>query len=286
MSKTKSEISTIKQFVLDEKSINTTKIFHFNKTPLRDVIIGNTSPSANVSYENRLSSKFHILEYIIGGDGELVIGQKKFKLKPNQTVFIQKGTVHTIHSNPSNPIEKIWIAFSCNYLNSMIIDFSIPNGSSFVDTFSEFQTISHLSEINADFSTVILIVEALHAILSNISANKHNESLSDNLLSYVKVKLDTMLYGKGTLDDIAAELSLSKATIIRMFKKAHNGITPYKYLLDKKLNMAKEYLKSSKISIKNIALMFSFTDEHYFTYLFTKKNGISPSDYRKQFSAL
>lgn len=283
MSYKKTETNILKQFAFNPKN-DKASVFHFYKSPLRDVIIGTKNSNNETSIESRLSAKFHILEYVLSGEGELEIGDKKYPIKANNTLFLQKGTKHSIFSDSLKPIEKIWIAFSCNYLNSMIVDFSISNGVYFIDSFPEFKTLSLLSKNESDNSMIYTIAQNLHSILSGI-ASSHINVKDDKLLLSIKVKLDSLLYGKGTLDNITEELGISKATIIRLFKKEY-GVTPYKYLLDKKLNMAKEYLKTSQLSIKNIALMLSFTDEHYFTYIFTKKNGFSPSDYRKQYSII
>ena len=66
----------------------------------------------------------------------------------------------------------------------------------------------------------------------------------------------------------------------KMFKQ-YTGIAPVQYHLDLKIQRAREMLLSTDRSIKEIAFDLDFHSIHYFSRLFKKKTGISPSDIRK-----
>jgi two-component system response regulator YesN len=42
-------------------------------------------------------------------------------------------------------------------------------------------------------------------------------------------------------------------------------------------------LKNTKMSVKEIASALGYDDQHYFSYMFKKRCGTSPTQYRKQF---
>ena len=73
----------------------------------------------------------------------------------------------------------------------------------------------------------------------------------------------------------------SESQTNRIFKK-NFSITPYEYILNNKISRAKLILQNSNISIKEISFMLGFSDEHYFSNIFKKKTGISPSAYKKK----
>ena len=75
----------------------------------------------------------------------------------------------------------------------------------------------------------------------------------------------------------------SKSQITKLFKAAYN-ITPYAYLLDIRIEFAKNILKTSKTPIKEIAEYLRFSSEYHFSGSFKKKVGISPRKYRAQFT--
>jgi AraC-like DNA-binding protein len=83
-----------------------------------------------------------------------------------------------------------------------------------------------------------------------------------------------------SLEEVARVANLSPYHFIRVFK-AQTGKTPYGYLLDVKIEKAREMLKFTGISITDVCLACGFNNLSHFTSVFKRKVGISPSDYRK-----
>ena len=85
---------------------------------------------------------------------------------------------------------------------------------------------------------------------------------------------------KITLDDLCRHCSISKSQLTRYFKEIF-GKTPVQYIIELKLNSAKElFLNSPQLSIKNVANELGFEDQHYFSRIFTKYMGETPSEYK------
>jgi AraC-like DNA-binding protein len=56
-------------------------------------------------------------------------------------------------------------------------------------------------------------------------------------------------------------------------------MTPYQYALHAKINRAKQILAMGQWTVKEIASQVGFEDPYYFSRLFKKKTGLSPSQY-------
>ena len=83
-----------------------------------------------------------------------------------------------------------------------------------------------------------------------------------------------------SLDDLATYCKVSKQQMIRYFKKAFNQ-TPTNYIIQYKITKAKEFLfRSPELSIKEIAAELGFDNQHYFTRVFVKTTGETPTHYR------
>lgn len=83
------------------------------------------------------------------------------------------------------------------------------------------------------------------------------------------------------LDVLARELTISPYHLHRVFKRL-TGTTPAHYLLERRLQVAEEALRSESFrSITDIALEAGFRSMSHFSTTFQKKTGHSPSDYRK-----
>lgn len=64
--------------------------------------------------------------------------------------------------------------------------------------------------------------------------------------------------------------------------RAHTGVSPGQYLTDLRIRRAKELLlQNPGYMSKEVALMVGYTDPLYFSRIFKKETGISPSEYRK-----
>lgn len=85
------------------------------------------------------------------------------------------------------------------------------------------------------------------------------------------------------LDTFLHSLPFSYDYLRKLFQK-ELGVTPHKYLIDKRLQIAAEVLVNNNnngSTIADIALMCGFRDPLYFSKMFKKKYGIAPSYYLK-----
>ena len=73
---------------------------------------------------------------------------------------------------------------------------------------------------------------------------------------------------------------LSPVYISKIFKDIM-GDSPINYLIRIRLSKAKELLENSKLSIKEISEAIGYKDPYYFSKLYKKYYGISPSKHRK-----
>jgi AraC family transcriptional activator of mtrCDE len=83
-----------------------------------------------------------------------------------------------------------------------------------------------------------------------------------------------------TLDELAARANCSRATLVRMFRRAV-GAPPLAYLADLRLSLARQRLRSSSASITVIAEEIGYQSEAAFSRAFQRRFGVAPSAERK-----
>lgn len=86
-----------------------------------------------------------------------------------------------------------------------------------------------------------------------------------------------------SIDDFAASLHMSTCWFIRSFKQYHK-ITPMAYILSIRIANAQNLLETTSYNVTEIASIIGYDNPLYFSRLFKKQTGLSPSEYRKQYS--
>ena len=83
------------------------------------------------------------------------------------------------------------------------------------------------------------------------------------------------------LQDAARAVHMSGSRFSTVFAQ-ETGMTFTEYLTSLRITRAKELLRTSDMRSSQIAFEVGYNDSHYFSYLFKKNTGFTPSEYRKQ----
>jgi transcriptional regulator GlxA family with amidase domain len=95
----------------------------------------------------------------------------------------------------------------------------------------------------------------------------------------VREFMDRHLHKPLTVPQLASRAGLSTAHFIRAFR-AEFGVTPHRYLRERRLDRARELLATSAIPITDVCDRVGFLSLGTFSHLFKKVTGESPSEYR------
>lgn len=85
------------------------------------------------------------------------------------------------------------------------------------------------------------------------------------------------------VDDLADIAGFSVSRFEHVFKQ-HYAVSPKEYIINLKINNAKEIIRYSSLNIADIAYSLGYRDPFYFSRLFKQKTGMSPSEFRKHVS--
>jgi AraC-like DNA-binding protein len=84
-----------------------------------------------------------------------------------------------------------------------------------------------------------------------------------------------------SIEEIAAKLNVGYSWFRKVFSK-YTGMSPGQYLIQLKIDKARQLLIQTKMSIKEISFELNFSSGAYFSTLFKEKTGMSPENYRKE----
>jgi len=84
---------------------------------------------------------------------------------------------------------------------------------------------------------------------------------------------------KFTIKDICQSIGCSKSTLITAFKREY-GMTVNEYITEVRLTEAVRMLDAGVRNIGEVALCSGFSDQSYFSKVFSARFGVPPSEYR------
>ena len=247
------------------------------------------------------------LFYVMSGKGGIEIGGVKYPLSAGSLVLFQSGTEYRWDVGD---MKLCIINFDYTFVAESITKSASPiaskdfNNSGFAPIY-EFLDINCLNNhivLNGAFSIGEKIKElTIENSIKDAFSKEYTSSLLKNIILNIariasettntKTKNDAAL-AKGVIEyiqnhlteninneDIANYMNFNISYLNRVFKK-YTKMTIHAFLLERRLELAMEKLKTETISVSEIALSSGFTDIPHFTKIFKKYVGKTPSEYR------
>jgi AraC-like DNA-binding protein/quercetin dioxygenase-like cupin family protein len=234
---------------------------------------------------DRKKSGFFVIEYVVSGRGTVIEDGVKSTAAAGDVYFLRAGRAHHYYSDKNDPWVKIWMNFGGELVRSTVESYSLDR-----------ETVFHAPELRELFDQMLAVSrsdkpesavrEELMVIFMRIcmrlsQTNRDNARECSGVAHRLKESIDALRNYDTTLDELVKPLYCTKSHSIREFKAAF-GITPYEYLLTRRFLAAKAMLKSTAMSVSEIAESLSFYDVHYFSDCFKKRFGLTPTEYRKK----
>jgi AraC-like DNA-binding protein len=129
-----------------------------------------------------------------------------------------------------------------------------------------------------------LSTQIVYQLIRDLNAEQiktNDKAGRDNPYIREAIRLMQQYYSDSiSIGDISNLIYLSPYHFNRMFKE-YTGQTPHRFLMNIRLEKAKELLEGSEYSIENIAGLCGFVNAGHFAVAFKRATKLSPSEYRK-----
>lgn len=134
----------------------------------------------------------------------------------------------------------------------------------------------YLADSNSDLK--IWFLNCLKAACENINsgAQKQENSVIEKAKIYIKENYTWDI----SLDDVSRKFKLTPYYFSKLFKQ-ETGSTFVEYLTGIRMETAREMLKNPERSVKEIGISVGYSDPNYFSRIFKKVMGVTPSEYRE-----
>lgn len=247
------------------------------------------------SYEKDWGSVLHAhsfteLFYVMEGEGDFLVEDQKSPIRKDHLIIINPNIRHTERSSDSSRLSYIVLG-----IDHLKFNFS---GERQADSYGIFDMVllrNIIVPILRDMIDELRRKSAFHeeichhylSILlmkiTRITGSDVDLFLPENIpaeCERAKAYMDSHYQQKITLDSLAQIAHWDKYYFAHIFSQTY-GISPICYLQQRRLLRSQELLKSTDLSITQIASSTGFSSQSYFSQMFRKLTGLSPRKYRE-----
>lgn len=232
----------------------------------------------------------YLVLYTVEGKGKLTYKDQTYQLQPHTVMWIDCNAPFELD------------IFESSHWQFKYIIFKGANSAAYYTHFQQdeyilcpISPISHLPEILnhlinfnkdtpklAEFIISKLITDLLTELILSKEIDSSQIVAMPKYLSELKNLFDTHYMDHFNLDELADTYHVSKYKIIRDFT-TYLHTSPINYLIQKRLQVAKELLRNTQQPVYEIATFVGIDNLNHFTNLFKKNTGVTPITYRKKY---
>ncbi|MGM0122804.1 hypothetical protein IGI37_000170 [Enterococcus sp. AZ194] len=247
--------------------------------------------------------------YITSGKMEVIVEGNHFVATEGDILFIPPNLLHGavnyqqsacsffaivfdsffISSHSSDTIQQSYFDPILNYTTQHIV-----HATNELENIEQIQ--QHAAELIESFAIkkpyfeltlkahLLLFFQQLYVAKEMLFHFEQNIEQKNDLTSYkckkILVYLEENYKNPISLDDISTHIGFSREHFCRFFKKNFR-LSFFTYLNGMRIKKAEYLLLNTQLKIIDIALESGFEDSNYFTSVFKKETGLTPTAYRK-----
>ena len=260
--------------------------------------------SFNCDNKDFIDCKYHChdfleFSYIVSGSVNYRISDKFYKVKEKTLLVFNPGVYHQESLSNGEQTTELHIGFCNIKVDGLPLNYILKDHFDATLEFKQYKDDFHkccleiieeqkACEIGKELILKSLIMKLIALFLkeTNYVKNKKNIDRYDfpfydksNVVKIILEYFDSNYMKNISLDDLAKNMYMSSVYVSKVFKEK-TGESPINYLINLRLEKAKDLLISTESPVKAIAQSVGYIDAYYFSKLFKKYYRHSPCKFR------
>ena len=239
-----------------------------NKITVTDIKQLFTVSSPKGRKEELRNRKSYGLSFCAEGKITYEIGGKQAVSDDNHAVILPKGKSYSLYGNKSGifPV----INFDCmGFLCDEVISLPIQSADTYIKDFEKMKVLSLFEENRTKMMSVF------YNILHRLSTESSVHYLILPAIRYIESNYQNP---KLSNTDLAEQCNISEVYFRKIFTETHKT-TPKQFIIDIRINKAKQLLSDGFFNIGTVAEECGFSNQYHFCRLFKEKTGVTPTEY-------
>lgn len=229
----------------------------------------------------------NLIIYCVDGKGSLSINGEVSTVSAGDLVCLPKGKAHHYQADRYQPWTIYWVHFD-GLLSEAFIDYIGLQPGQYCQAIglhnrliTNFERLLELRQSSHQLGAYIHAANRLRQLLAEIALLPQiRQSGGDFDLEQIHATMQAHVHEQLDLDTLANIAKLSKFHFTKKYKRL-TGSTPINHFIHLKIQHACYLLDITDKSIREISEALGYEDSYYFSRLFKKVMGISPSQYRR-----
>ncbi|MHC5249089.1 AraC family transcriptional regulator [Enterococcus sp. LJL90] len=232
----------------------------------------------------------YLVHVILSGAGYYTFNETKYFLKAGDGFIIPPGVPTFYQADSEKPWTYIWMGIGGSqvqhYMEKMgftsdHLSFQTNNVSDFSATvfkalaYEQDTIANELALQQTAYQFLEMMFRASHLKTQKLETKKMNSYVSQALEIINQDAFYTI-----AVSEIADTLAVHPSHLSRLFKK-DIGISIKEYITELRLSVGNDLLSTTKRSVQEISELLGFASLQAFSKAFKKRNGLTPSAYRK-----
>ncbi|MBB6733612.1 AraC family transcriptional regulator [Cohnella sp. CBP 2801] len=247
-------------------------------------------PHARHHYRERPAGcDSHIVIYCADGSGWVELEGRSFPLTGRQLAVVPAGVPHRYGASAESPWSIYWFHLRGDQTASFLRLYGLGGQPAVVPAALQtlfLESFERCYGLIADkpYSLPVQVQisrtlgQLLGAIGLGTDGSNRRRKRDEDLERAIRYMNDR-LHSSVKLAELAAHTGLSRQHLIYLFKQ-ETGFPPVDYYLRLKMQKAGQLLSLTGMSVKEIASEVGISDPYYFSRMFKKLMGVSPTEYR------
>ena len=221
--------------------------------------------------EEMKNRQWYGISFCLGGQITYVHNGKKFVSDKNCAVILPMGANYTVLGDKTGLFPLVnfsTVEFLCHTFKIIPID----NVSDFMNDFEKLKNLYLLGSNRAKMMSV------LYDIIAKLTSKDEGNKTLIPAIRFIEKN-----YGNSDITNtlLAEKCSISEVYLRKLFLKNFN-ITPKQYIMDIRINKAKQLLSEGSLKINAVSEQCGFSNPYHFSRYFKEKTGLTPTEYMKE----